>query len=212
MNHPTNNHQMSQIKLSNEIRDLIVKEIGTLLKQQVSLKQTLREQDSQNQAANEELFLELLEIVDALDFLMEYMANNPDPSPQFIQRLPKSVGSVQNNQLSNPNPYDVLEVSPGASNAEITKAFTLAMKKRSYSPDIIAKARKTLMNQEERILADYFRPILPPIQRFKRTDFSELETPEPQVEFLSEFDNLETMIQQINQISEVDKQLGATLF
>ncbi|MEY3330697.1 MAG: hypothetical protein RLZZ115_3582, partial [Cyanobacteriota bacterium] len=30
-------------------------------------------------------------------------------------------------QLSNPNPYDVLEVSPGASNAEITKAFTLAM-------------------------------------------------------------------------------------
>lgn len=115
-------------------------------------------------------------------------------------------------QLSNPNPYDVLEVSPGASNAEITKAFTLAMKKRSYSPDIIAKARKTLMNQEERILADYLRPILPPIQRFKRTDFSELETPEPQVEFLSEFDNLETMIQQINQISEVDKQLGATLF
>ncbi|CAC5343742.1 MULTISPECIES: molecular chaperone DnaJ [Planktothrix] len=115
-------------------------------------------------------------------------------------------------QLSNPNPYDVLEVSPGASNAEITKAFTLAMKKRSYSPDIIAKARKTLMNQEERILADYLRPILPPIQRFKRTDFSELETPETQVKFISEFDNLDTMIQQINQISEVDQKLGATLF
>ena len=100
MNHPTNNHQMSQIKLSNEIRDLIVKEIGTLLKQQVSLKQTLREQDSQNQAANEELFLELLEVVDALEFLMEYMANNPDPSPQFIQRLPKSVGSVHKKLLN----------------------------------------------------------------------------------------------------------------
>ncbi|OIP69357.1 MAG: nucleotide exchange factor GrpE [Oscillatoriales cyanobacterium CG2_30_40_61] len=100
MNHPTSNHQMSQIKLSSEIRDRIVNEIGTLLKQQVSLKQTLREQNSQNQAANEELFLELLEVVDALDFLMEYMANNPDPSPQFIQRLPKSVGSIQKKLLN----------------------------------------------------------------------------------------------------------------
>jgi hypothetical protein len=41
---------------------------------------------------------------------------------------------------------------------------------------------------------------------------SELENPELQVEFLSEFDNLETIIQQINQISEVDKHLGANLF
>jgi Molecular chaperone GrpE (heat shock protein) len=91
---------MSQIKLSSEILDRILNKIGTLLRQEVSLKQTLREQDSQNQSANEELFLELLEVVDALDFLMEYMANNPDPSPQFIQRLPKSVGSIQKKLLN----------------------------------------------------------------------------------------------------------------
>lgn len=30
-----------------------------------------------------------------------------------------------------PNPYDVLEVSPAASHAEIVKAFAMAMKKRS---------------------------------------------------------------------------------
>lgn len=29
-----------------------------------------------------------------------------------------------------PNPYDVLEVSPAASHAEIVKAFAMAMKKK----------------------------------------------------------------------------------
>ena len=43
--------------------------------------------------------------------------------------------------LSNPNPYDVLGVSQAASNAEITKAFALAMKRREYSTEAIAKAK-----------------------------------------------------------------------
>jgi hypothetical protein len=59
-----------------------------------------------------------------------------------------------------PNPYDVLEVSSGASNEEITKAFALAMKHRKYPPDAIALARKSLMNPQERIIADYLRPIV----------------------------------------------------
>ena len=42
-----------------------------------------------------------------------------------------------------PNPYDVLEVSPGASDKEITVAFAMAMKRRKYPPDAIALARKS---------------------------------------------------------------------
>ena len=89
------------------------------------------------------------------------------------------------------NPYDVLGVSQTASDAEITKAFAMAMKRREHSPDVIAKARKSLMNSHERILADYLRPILPTIKRFKRKDFSELKVPEPSIELLPEFDGLE---------------------
>ena len=114
--------------------------------------------------------------------------------------------------LSIPNPYEVLGVSQAASNAEITKAFAMAMRRREYPPDVIAKARKSLINTQERLIADYLRPILPPINRFKREDFSALEAPAPSLDFLPEFDGLEQAIANTNQISETDKRLGLILF
>ena len=116
------------------------------------------------------------------------------------------------NQSSTPNPYDVLEVSPEASNKEITVAFAMAMKRRKYPPDAIAIARKSLMNHNERIIADYLRPIISPIQRFKRSDLSTLNAPAPQLEFLAEFDDLEQAIADLDSVSESDRRLGAAMF
>ncbi|BAZ44480.1 DnaJ domain protein [Chondrocystis sp. NIES-4102] len=110
------------------------------------------------------------------------------------------------------NPYDVLEVSPEASNKEITLAFTMAMKRRKYPPDAIALARKSLMNPEERIIADYLRPVIPPVKRFRRSDFSVLNTPAPKLEFLSEFNGLDNAIADLKQVSEIDQRLGTMLF
>ena len=89
-----------------------------------------------------------------------------------------------NKQSPTPNPYDVLEVSPGSSNKEITVAFAMAMKRRKYPPDVIALARKSLMNSEERIISDYLRPIISVVKRFQRSDISALGTPAPKLEFL----------------------------
>jgi hypothetical protein len=110
------------------------------------------------------------------------------------------------------NAYDVLGVSQTASNAEITKSFALAMKRREYPPEAIAKARKSLMNPEERIIADYLRPVLPRIDRFKRQDFTALSEPVPSVDWLPEFDRLEDAIADSSIVSEIDKQLGLALF
>lgn len=97
------------------------------------------------------------------------------------------------------NPYDVLGVSPAASKAEINKAVTLAMKRKQYPVEVIAKAQKSLMKSEERIIADYLRPILPTIKRFKYSDLSALEQPEPEIMLLSEFDGLDEAITKANQ-------------
>ena len=43
---------------------------------------------------SQDLFLELLEVADALEALLDYLENNPSPSPEFIERLPKSIGAV----------------------------------------------------------------------------------------------------------------------
>ncbi|MFM2061262.1 MAG: hypothetical protein RLZZ507_932 [Cyanobacteriota bacterium] len=89
------------------------------------------------------------------------------------------------------NPYDILNVSPAASKAEITKAVALAMKRKQYPVDAIAKAQKSLMKSKERIIADYLRPILPTIKEFKYNDLSALNKPAPTLTLLSEFDGLD---------------------
>ena len=116
------------------------------------------------------------------------------------------------NKIPTPNPYDVLEVSPEASNKEITIAFAMAMKKRKYSTTAIAIARKSLIDPQERIVADYLRPILPAVKNFTRSDFSKLNTPTPKIEFLPEFNGLEAAIHNSHKISSSDKRLGEALF
>ncbi|MEH1857950.1 MAG: nucleotide exchange factor GrpE [Nostoc sp.] len=85
---------MSNFILSQEKRDWLKQEFGNLQKEKVLLQQSLREQQTQIATNTEDLFLELLEIGDALEALLDYLEQNPNPSPEFLQRLPKSVGAV----------------------------------------------------------------------------------------------------------------------
>ncbi|MCU0552929.1 MAG: hypothetical protein MUC48_26665 [Leptolyngbya sp. Prado105] len=110
------------------------------------------------------------------------------------------------------NPYDVLGVSQAASASEIAQAFAKATKQRKYPISAIAAARKQLMNPKERFVADYLRPILPTIQRLKRSDFSALDTEMPTLDLLPQFDGLETSIAQLADTSELDRRLGTSLF
>ncbi len=79
--------------LTQEQRDVLVQEISSQLKQNVLLQQSLREQQTQATANIEDLFLELLEVTDSLETLLNYLENNPDPSREFLQRLPRSIGA-----------------------------------------------------------------------------------------------------------------------
>jgi molecular chaperone GrpE len=80
--------------LRQEERDLLQQELKTFYKERVLLQQALREQRTQVAAATEDLFLELLEVGDALEALLDYLTTNPNPSPEFLQRLPRSMGAV----------------------------------------------------------------------------------------------------------------------
>jgi molecular chaperone GrpE len=86
--------------LTQDKRDLLIQEIGSIQKENIVLEQSLREQQTQTSAKTEDLFLELLEVSDALENLLEYLNNNSEPNQDFIQRLPKSVGAVNRKFLS----------------------------------------------------------------------------------------------------------------
>ena len=105
------------------------------------------------------------------------------------------------------NPYKILGVSPLASDAEITKAFSLAMKQRKYPPDAIAKARKSLMNHEERIIADYLNPIIPLVKRFKSSDYNDENRIDYPVEERLTIDQIDRLIQiEVDKLARVDRE------
>jgi molecular chaperone GrpE len=87
------------LTLNPELRDQLINKLGTLQKERVALQQALREQNTQEIAAKEELFLELLDVFDALEFLLDYMDQQSELPPQFIKRLPKSLSIVQKKLL-----------------------------------------------------------------------------------------------------------------
>ncbi|MEH2112599.1 molecular chaperone DnaJ [Nostoc sp.] len=104
------------------------------------------------------------------------------------------------------NPYDILGVSPAASKAEIAKAVAMAIKQKKHPVDIIAKAQKSLLKPEERIIADYLHPILPTIKQFKYSDLSALLQPVPRLMLLPEFDGLEQAIAQSAQEERLERE------
>jgi molecular chaperone GrpE len=84
-----------------------IAQLGDLLKEKMALKQTLSIQQEQFQADNEQLFLDLLEVFDAIESLANYLQSNPELSPQAIARLPRSLGAVQSKLLSTLSRRDV---------------------------------------------------------------------------------------------------------
>ena len=92
--------QLSTLKLSVEGRNQLQQELGTLLKERMSLKQALQQQAEKATSEQEELFLELLEVFDALEFFLNYIEENPDPNPKFFKRLPKSLNTIQKKLLN----------------------------------------------------------------------------------------------------------------
>ena len=78
----------------------LIEKIGTLEKENMLLKQSLREQQTRSVASSEDLFLELLEVGDALETLLEYLANNSELTPEIYQRLPRNIGAIHRKLLN----------------------------------------------------------------------------------------------------------------
>ena len=77
-----------------------IDQIGCLLKERLSLQQSLAERVATYTASNEQLFLEILEIFDTLESLIDYLHNQPQLTEKAIKRLPKSLNTIQTKLLA----------------------------------------------------------------------------------------------------------------
>jgi hypothetical protein len=57
------------------------------------------------------------------------------------------------------NPYEVLNVPPGADNAAIVRAMAQALQARRHDAATLAEAQRALLTPERRLLADFCLPV-----------------------------------------------------
>jgi molecular chaperone GrpE (heat shock protein) len=77
-------------------REEITDSFNRLIQENAVLQAKLQQQQAATASDNNSLFLELLGVVDALDYLCGYLAENPEPPAAFQQRLPNSLRSIVN--------------------------------------------------------------------------------------------------------------------
>lgn len=65
------------------------------------------------------------------------------------------------------NPYTILNVPQDATNPQILRAMTMAMKERKYPNTEIAQARAQLSKPTTRLAADFTFPIFEPFDNMK---------------------------------------------
>lgn len=121
--------------LSQELRDLLIQKLGILGKENVVLQQSLREQKTQTAAQTEDLFLELLEVADALEALLDYLENNPNPSPEFIERLPRSIAAVNRKFLSVLGKRQLLPIELTSTEPDFNLCRVIDREERTDVPD-----------------------------------------------------------------------------
>ncbi|MBD2355904.1 nucleotide exchange factor GrpE [Tolypothrix sp. FACHB-123] len=91
------NHK--KFKLNEGEREHVLQEISSLLKIKFALKQTIHQQQQQAHAESEELFLELIEFFDALEFLHNYMSENLESLNPSGQHLLATIANIENQLL-----------------------------------------------------------------------------------------------------------------
>ena len=137
--HPTHNFIISQ-----EQQQQTIEQIRLLLKEKISLKQSLANQETKNTADNEQLFLDLLEIFDALESLISYFENNQEINKRAIERLPKSLDTIQNKLLSILERKQVrkIEVTSIESNLELYQVVETQVNPEIQTPTIAKVIRQ----------------------------------------------------------------------
>lgn len=83
-------------KITSVERDELATQIDRLIHDNARLQAKLQQQQATAATENNRLLLELIGVVDALDYLDSYLAGNPNPPPVFHQRLPHSIRSISN--------------------------------------------------------------------------------------------------------------------
>lgn len=155
-NHQQQSSSVYNLIISQEQQQQTIEQIKFLLKEKISLQQSLANQDIKNTADNEQLFLELLEIFDALESLICYFETNQELSERVIKRLPKSLDTIQSKLLATLGRKQVkrIEITNIESDLDLCQIVDTQI-----SPEVQAPTISKIIRQGFKIDEHLLRPV-----------------------------------------------------
>ncbi len=138
-------HQPEQcFVITQEQQQQTIEQIGLLLKERLSLQQSLANRMTTTSASSEQLFLELLEIFDALESLNEYFTANRQLTERAIDRIPKSIGTIQSKLLGILAKRQVEKIATGdlASDSDLCQIVDTQINSAVTAPTITKVVRQ----------------------------------------------------------------------
>ena len=94
------NDKIKNLLITEKQRDEIIKEVSELIKDNIKLQQNLNQNDSEKQAKDEKLFLEILEIFDAIEVLSNYFDHDSKNNNNKNKRIAKNLVTIQKKILN----------------------------------------------------------------------------------------------------------------
>ncbi len=130
--------------ITKEQQQQTIEQIGLLLKENFSLQQSLTDRTTTNIANNEQLFLEILEIFDALESLLEYFKTNSQLTERAVNRIPKSIDTIQNKLLTilAKQQVEIIEVVDSTPNSQFYQIVDTQINPTAIAPTITKVVRQ----------------------------------------------------------------------
>jgi molecular chaperone GrpE len=149
------NTESQKLQITNQQRADIVDKLGALMKDKFYLQQALNQQEQKSNANNEEFFLELLEVIDSLEIIQNYVDAQAD-IPSNLKSLPKGIGSIKKRMLGILEKRQVTPI-----NFEETKPdFTLCKVVGTETRDDVENQTITkIVKRGYRVKQDILRPV-----------------------------------------------------
>lgn len=84
------------LQLAPSEHQAVIQGLQALYRERMQLMQALREQRTQAEVDQEAMCLELLEVLDQMDYMIEFLASQSESGPAFMKRLPRSFTAMRN--------------------------------------------------------------------------------------------------------------------
>jgi molecular chaperone GrpE (heat shock protein) len=147
-------NRINMHQITPDQKALLADRISQLIQEQAALQNKLQQQQTDGEKANTAMFLELLGVMDAIEYLCKYLGEHPEPPPNFQKRLPQTLRSILHKLEHTLGQQGVKEIPIASNEPPDFQVCTVVgpAERPDLIPETVALVSRRGFYQQERVL------------------------------------------------------------